>query len=211
MTGLILKDLLNLKKYMKQLGIVLIVFIFIAINLKSPSYVIFMMILITSMMIVTSMAYDESTKWDKYALTMPITKKDLVKSKYALLVILALSGGIISLILGFVISKLTDVSNYKEILLTSFGVTLASLVLFSILLPIIFKMGTEKARIIMLIIFAIPSILATVLSKFLKDFAIALPTEEQIMYLGYASPFIVLLIVFLSYSLSVSILNKKEF
>lgn len=211
MTGLILKDLLNLKKYMKQLGIVLIVFIFIAINLKSPSYVIFMMILITSMMIVTSMAYDESTKWDKYALTMPITKKDLAKSKYALLVILALSGGIISLILGFVISKVTGVSNYEEILLTSFGVTLASLVLFSILLPIIFKMGTEKARIIMLIIFAIPSILVTVLSKYLKDLAITLPTEDQIMYLGYASPFIVLLIVFLSYNLSVSILNKKEF
>jgi len=110
---------------------------------------------------------------------------------------LALSGGIISLILGFVISKLTGVSNYEEILLTSFGVTLASLVLFSILLPIIFKMGTEKARIIMLIIFALPSILVTVLSKYLKDLAI--------------TPFIVLIIVFLSYNLSVSILNKKEF
>lgn len=211
MTGLILKDILNLKKYMKQLGITLMVFIFIAINLKSPSYLIFMMILITSMMIVTSMAYDENTKWDKYALTMPITKKDLVKSKYVLLVIFALSGGIISLIIGFIISKLTGVGNYEEMMLTSGGVALASLVLFSILLPVIFKMGIEKARIIMMIIFALPTILITGLTSFLKDLSIPLPTEEQMRYLGYASPFIVLLILVISYRLSVGILNKKDF
>lgn len=211
MAGLILKDILNLKKYMKQLGITLMVFIFIAINLKSPSYLIFMMILITSMMIVTSMAYDENTKWDKYALTMPITKKDLVKSKYVLLVIFALSGGIISLIIGFIISKLTGVGNYEDMMLTSGGVALASLVLFSILLPVIFKMGIEKARIIMMIIFALPTILITGLASLLKDLSIQQPTEEQIRYLGYSSPFIVLLILVISYRLSVGILNKKDF
>lgn len=211
MTGLILKDLLNLRKYMKQLGLILILYIFLSINFKSPNYIIFMMILLTSMMIVTSMAYDESTKWDKYALTMPITKEDLVKSKYALLVLLALSGGIISIIFGFIISKFIGVTNYKELLLTSGGVALASLFLFSILLPIIFKLGTEKARIFMMLIFAIPAILVTGLSSFLKDLSIPMPTEEQIKYLGYVSPIIVLIFFVISYQISVSILNKKDF
>lgn len=211
MTGLILKDLLNLRKYMKQLGLILILYIFLSINFKSPNYIIFMMILLTSMMIVTSMAYDESTKWDKYALTMPITKEDLVKSKYALLVLLALSGGIISIIFGFIISKFIGVTNYKELLLTSGGVALASLFLFSILLPIIFKLGTEKARIFMMLIFAIPAILVTGLSSFLKDLSIPMPTEEQIKYLGYVSPIIVLIFFVISYQISVYILNKKDF
>jgi hypothetical protein len=170
-----------------------------------------MMILLTSMMIVTSMAYDESTKWDKYALTMPITKEDLVKSKYALLVLLALSGSIISIIFGFIISKFIGVTNYKELLLTSGGVALASLFLFSILLPIIFKLGTEKARIFMMLIFAIPAILVTGLSSFLKDLSIPMPTEEQIKYLGYVSPIIVLIFFVISYQISVYILNKKDF
>lgn len=211
MTGLILKDLLNLRKYMKQLGLILILYIFLSINFKSPNYIIFMMILLTSMMIVTSMAYDESTKWDKYALTMPITKEDLVKSKYALLVLLALSGGIISIIFGFIISKFIGVTNYKELFLTSGGVALASLFLFSILLPIIFKLGTEKARIFMMLIFAIPAILVTGLSSFLKDLSIPMPTEEQIKYLGYVSPIIVLIFFVISYQISVYILNKKDF
>lgn len=211
MTGLILKDLLNLRKYMKQLGLILILYIFLSINFKSPNYIIYMMILLTSMMIVTSMAYDESTKWDKYALTMPITKEDLVKSKYVLLVLLALSGGIISIIFGFIISKFIGVTNYKELLLTSGGVALASLFLFSILLPIIFKLGTEKARIFMMLIFAIPAILVTGLSSFLKDLSIPMPTEEQIKYLGYVSPIIVLIFFVISYQISVYILNKKDF
>mgnify|MGYP000880602443 CR=1 FL=1 len=214
MTGLILKDIINLKKYIKQLGLVLVAFTFIGISLKSPSYIIFMMILFTTMMTVTSMAYDESTKWDKYALTMPISRKDLAKSKYVLLVIFALSGGIISLILGFIISKVTGVGDYKELLLTSGSVSLVSLVLVGILLPIIFKLGTEKARIIMLIIFILPTILITGFSKLIRLFkglSIPQPTEEQIRYLCYASPFIVLLILFISYRLSVGILNKKDF
>lgn len=211
MTGLILKDILNLKKYMKQYVFILVLYVFLSFSFKSTSYIAFMMILITSMMIVTSMAYDESTKWDKYALTMPLTKRDLVLSKYILLVLLALSGGIISIILGFIISKFIGASDYKDMLLTSGAITLVSLLLFSILLPFIFKLGTEKARIIMLVIFAIPAMLITGLASLLKDIPIQQPTEEQIRYLGYASPFIVLLILVISYHLSVGIMNKKDF
>ncbi|WP_313132862.1 ABC-2 transporter permease [Anaerocolumna sp.] len=211
MSGLILKDILNLKKYMKQMGIILIVYLFMSISFKNPNLIVFMMVFVTTMLIVTSMAYDESTKWDKYALTMPITKKDLVKSKYVLLVLLALAGGVISLISAFILSKFIGVSDYEEMLLTSAGVVLASLLLFSIIIPIIFKMGTEKTRIIMIILFAVPTILITGFSKIFKDLNMPQLTAEQVKYLVYASPFIVLLIVFLSYNLSVSILNKKEF
>jgi hypothetical protein len=211
MSGLILKDILNLKKYMKQMGIILIVYLFMSISFKNPNLIVFMMVFVTTMLIVTSMAYDESTKWDKYALTMPITKKDLVKSKYVLLVLLALSGGVISLISAFILSKFIGVSDYEEMLLTSAGVVLASLFLFSIIIPIIFKMGTEKTRIIMIILFAVPTILITGFSKIFKDLNMPQLTAEQVKYLVYASPFVVLLIVFLSYNLSISILNKKEF
>ncbi|MBU5332482.1 ABC-2 transporter permease [Anaerocolumna aminovalerica] len=211
MSGLVLKDILNLKRYMKQMGIILIVYLFMSINFKNPNLILFMMVFVTTMLIVTSMAYDESTKWDKYALTMPITKKDLVKSKYVLLILLALSGGVISLISAFILSRFIGVVDYEEMLLTGGGVVLASLLLFSLLLPIIFKMGTEKARIIMIILFTVPTILITGFSKIIKDLNMPQLTTEQIKYLGYASPFIVLFIVFLSYNLSVSIVNKKEF
>lgn len=211
MSGLVLKDILNLKRYMKQMGIILIVYLFMSINFKNPNLIVFMMVFVTTMLIVTSMAYDESTKWDKYALTMPITKKDLVKSKYVLLILLALSGGVISLISAFILSRFIGVVDYEEMLLTGAGVVLASLLLFSVLLPIVFKMGTEKTRIIMIILFTVPTILITGFSKIFKDFNMPQLTAEQIKYLGYASPFIVLLLVFLSYNLSVSIVNKKEF
>ncbi len=59
MSGLVLKDILNLKRYMKQMGIILIVYLFMSINFKNPNLILFMMVFVTTMLIVTSMAYEE--------------------------------------------------------------------------------------------------------------------------------------------------------
>ena len=82
MKGLIIKDILNLKNYMKQLILVLIFFIAYGIFLKNGTFVGTMITLMLSMQVITTMSYDEYAKWDKYALTMNINRKDIVLSKY---------------------------------------------------------------------------------------------------------------------------------
>lgn len=210
MVGLLLKDIYNLRKYLKQIGISVVVFGLFAINLKNPAYLIGMICMMSSMMVITSMSYDEYAKWDKYALTMPILKKDIVLAKYILLIIMAVSGSFASGILALILSEFMDVQGPKEILFASGYTTLAMLLIFGILIPILYKYGVEKARLIMFAVLGIPILAAMAFVKLMQKLNVPKPGAEQIRMLGYAFPVIVLAVLFLSYNLSVMIYSKKE-
>ncbi len=210
MIGLILKDIYNLKKHAKQYMLMLVVFGLFAFNFKNPSYLIGMIAMMASMLVITSMSYDEYARWDKYALTMPILKKDIVLAKYILLVISLLSGTVLSGAISLVMAMSMKLQDPKETLLTCGIVALVVLLLFCILIPILFKFGVEKARIIMFAVFIIPTFTVAGVIKLMEKLNIPKPGVEQIRMLGYAFPVVVLMVLFLSYNISVSIYNKKE-
>ena len=84
MTGLILKDLLNLKKQGKVYLILIIFYFAIGLVNENSSMFASMMTMVAVLIPITAMAYDERCKWDRYALTMPVSRKDMVMSKYLL-------------------------------------------------------------------------------------------------------------------------------
>jgi hypothetical protein len=210
MVGLLLKDILNLKKYVKQIAFAMVLFVVFGINMKNPPYIIGMMVMMSSMMVITSMGYDEQAKWDKYALTMPILKKDIVLSKYLLLVVTTLIGAGVSLFVSIIMITFLDMGNIKETLLACGIIILIAILSFSLLIPVIFKVGVEKARIMMFIVFGIPSLIILGAFRLIQKYNIPKPSEAQLKMLGYAFPFIVIIIYGISYLISVSIFNKKE-
>lgn len=211
MSGLLLKDFLGLKKYMKQISISLVVFIVISVSLKSSYYLIGMFILMSSMTVFTAMNYDEVAKWDKYALSMPISKSALVTTKYILLIAVTLGGGFVSSIISFVMSLYFKLDKPAEVFLIAGVISGAALTLYSVILPVAFKLGVEKSRLLVAVIFAIPSFFILAYSNMGFGFNIPIPTEQQIKLILYMLPFIITLILFLSYRVSVRILQKKEF
>ena len=100
MKGLLIKDILNMKNYMKQLVLVLIFFIAYGIFLKNGTFVGTMITLMLSMQVITTMSYDEYAKWDKYALTMNINRKDIIISKYIFFTISIIIGIVVGVILS---------------------------------------------------------------------------------------------------------------
>lgn len=211
MTGLLLKDVLGLKRYMKQLGVSLIMFLILSIGLKSSGYFMGMFILMSSMTVLTAMTYDETAKWNKYALAMPLSKSDLAASKYLLLIAITLGGGFISAVISFFMTLYFKQDKPLEVFIISGAISMAALVFHSIILPIAFKLGVEKSRILIAVIFGIPAFLVIAWGNFGFNFGIPLPTENQIKLLLYASPFIAGGILYVSYLISVRILQKKEF
>jgi hypothetical protein len=211
MAGLLLKDVLGLKKYMKQLGVSLIMFFIIAVSFKSPNYLIGMAVLMSSMTLLTAMTYDETAKWDKYALSMPLSKRDLVASKYLLLLGITFGSGLISAVLSLIMALYFKQDKPLEVFVIAGGVCLIALVFCSFMLPIAFKLGVEKSRIFIAVIIGIPTFLLVAYSNLGLDLGIPIPTEQQVKLAIYASPFIAFGILYLSFHLSVSILLKKEF
>lgn len=160
MMGLILKDIYSLRKYfLKQIFYISAMYLILAVTvLHTISFIGCMMIMSIMMMLISSFSIDESAKWDAYALTLPITHRSLVGAKYLLFYgTLVIVGVSTSLICGVV-----DAFTFKEgieIILGSSGAIMALYALVSaIFLPVVYKMGAEKARIVLTLCFIIPFI-----------------------------------------------------
>jgi ABC-type transport system involved in multi-copper enzyme maturation permease subunit len=97
MKGLLLKDLVNLKQQTKIYFIIIAVWLAIALTSKDGSFLGGMICVLSVMLPITTLSYDEKAKWDKYVLSMPIMRKQVVISKYILALALSFIGCVISL------------------------------------------------------------------------------------------------------------------
>ena len=213
MRGLLMKDIYNLSKSVKQLTISLALFFVLAINMKSVTYLVFMMLILSSMLVLTSLSYDEMAKWDKYALTMPIKRSEIVKEKYILFLLLTLTSTFISNVVGIILTNIFELESVKELMMTTISITSGIIILYSILFPVLFKLGVEKGRMMMYVIFAIPIFILTAGSKLLNklNLNITPPTLEEMMKYWYLFPLIMIVVVYVSYRISVGVYEKKEF
>ena len=98
----------------------------------------------------TVMGLDEQSKWERYALTMPFRRRDLVLSKYLLSFCSLFLYGVLYLLLVLLFKH--DPEEMKvSVMLTSVGISIG--ILYSALAyPFLFKLGMEKGRIWYLIL-----------------------------------------------------------
>ncbi|OAA84860.1 ABC-2 transporter permease [Clostridium ljungdahlii] len=214
MNGLILKDLYNLKSSGKSLYIGIVVFSLLnflwGTNMEVWNVFI---ILIGSILVINTMSYDNTAKWDKYALIMPVTRRDVVLSKYLVSIIVIFIGALLATALGF--AQGINKHNLDVIeIFTVNGVAMAGGFLFiSVMLPVIYKFGVEKSRILMLLIFLAPAGEIIVRSKFAKLKLSPLAVQYMhiiLQYLPIMLFLITILVMVVSYSISVKVYGKKD-
>ena len=78
MVGLILKDLMTIQRQIKVQAFVLVFLLVIAIFMQQSSMLLAIIVFIVTIQAITALSYDEQSKWDKYANTLPISKADIV-------------------------------------------------------------------------------------------------------------------------------------
>jgi hypothetical protein len=152
MTGLMLKDLLSLRKASGRIMVILGLYIVIFAAAGNVSFLSAMIILIMTMFIVNTYSYDEMSKWDYYALSLPVTKSQIVLSKYLLTLLFELAGILVS-VLVYLFKNLINTENIMGLC----GISSTAVLMAAILLPLIYKFGTQKARIWMVLLFLLPT------------------------------------------------------
>ncbi len=163
MWGLIIKDLYNLKRQLALYGIIGGVYLAVAGVSGNVSVFIGMIMMFTAMIPLSAIAYDERAKWDKYSLTMPVSRKQIVAGKYLLGLLVLAAGGALSLISVLLMGS-ADVSENLITVAVLLGVCLLYI---SILVPVVFKLGTERARYVMMIIIFVPFLVIVTAAKFM--------------------------------------------
>lgn len=206
MKGLIIKDILNLKNYGRSILFIIGFYGIFAYTINDAGFLGGMIVLLMTMMSVSSFSYDDLAKWDKYALSLPISRKDMVISKYLLSIIFIVLGAVLSFVIVFVISNIKNSVNLWELLLGTYSSSAVAIIFISVLMPLLYKFGVEKSRVMIIAVFAIPTLLVVLLSKL----EIAKPSEEQLMLLLKMSPIIVIAVMMVSLFISYNIYRKKD-
>lgn len=207
MKGLLLKDLFTLRKQGKVYLLLIVFYLFYSIFTKNVSMMSAMIAMLCAIAPITTLAYDENCKWDRYALSMPISKKMMVLSKYVFGLLLILISMVIVAPLSMVVVTYTGEMAFKPAFIILLMVNAIAVLFISVLLPLLFKFGVEKGRLLMFVIFFIPMAIAYVYKKT----NLGLPSKETLTSLGYLSPLLLLIIFLISIAISIRIYEKKEF
>ena len=211
MKGLILKDLYNIGHNAKSLFFTLIFLSICLLPSSGGNGFAITTTIIFGMMTLTTFSLDERSKWAKYALIMPVTRKDYVKAKFVVNFIFSLAGTVTGSIIGS-IGEIVKGTFDPVTLLACGGVGLCLGVFFgSLFIPLIIKWGTEQARMISVVAVAVPSLLIYGLYMLLKVVFGVVFTDSLVIALLIAVPVVVGLICYCSYLISVRLFKLQEF
>ncbi len=202
MGGLILKDLYGLKQQLKIYIIIAVVWLLIAVTTRDMSFFSGLVMMFTFLVPITSLAYDEKSRFDAYVLTMPVKRSDIVLSKY----LLSLICGAVCALAGFFVNVIC-MNDIFETAVVTLILLCVGIFFSSIVLPLLFRFGVEKGRTIMMAVLLLPVILALLFSKF----DVAIPENEFIKYSLLFVPVITAVVFFVSFQISKKIYEKKEF
>lgn len=203
MKALLLKDLMTLSKTLRFLLFFMLIFACIpGLNMGT-----FVMVYCATLP-VTAVAYDERSKWDTYAAMMPYHPRQLVLSKYALGYVAIAMATVLSMLARAVIGAFgidpLQAQDYLLMLLYAMATT----VFIAVMLPLIFRFGAEKGRLVLLIGVAIGfSIFAALAAPLARALAGLTITPLRLFLLVTAA---VVLLNGLSMALSCRLYERKR-
>lgn len=168
MSALLRKDFYVLWKQLKVFLVIILVFSAIPGGYNTVFAVAY-----AAMLPYSCIAYDERSKWDQLAAMMPYSTWQLVLSRYALGWIAAVVACGCSLGLQGIFSVFLDNRVYPSALLVSF---FACITIMAITLPLIFRFGVERGRLIMFFLIFLVCGASGALGAVTDDLSGALPS-----------------------------------
>lgn len=215
MTGLILKDLINLKINFRRFSLIIVIYAGLAMMSKDSSFFSSIFTMLFALLIMSTYSYDEMAKWDVYALTLPISRDNIVQGKYLTALILTSLGtavGSFFTILINIVMKRPSVTAGLDSSLLGAGIIL---LFYCIAMPIITKLGVEKGRYVFLAIYMIPYLCIFLFNSMANKVNVSEDVVRMLQYvwnnIAVILPIILVIAIAISYRISIGIYRKKEF
>lgn len=215
MKGLLLKDFYMTVKYCKSFAVIVAVFLILSLFGDSNLFFVCYPMVIVSMIPISMISYDDREKWDVYCGTLPYTRKQIVQGKY--LTGLIWTG---AMMLGIGIFQMVRMLVRGEFDLSVLGFILEIVLVIGVvtpafLIPLIYKFGIEKGRILNMAVIIIFCVICTAVMQNeemvkLAEMAGTIAGRIPMGLVLAALPVAALGIYWLSCRVSVAIYEKKE-
>ena len=208
MLGLVYKDLMVMRKTLVLYMVIFAVYGYMDIAYNQGGLLIAMVLILSSILPVSSIAYDERCKWDRIANTTPLSRKEIVLAKYLFAIVLT----VFSVAVCFVIYLFDSRMPMTEKLIMCYILIMMGMLYQAILMPVNIKFGAEKGRNIMMAIMFVPVLLVLAVSNTgLVDMsAVTQFLENNEHLLPYIFTAFVVIVYAVSVTLSVKIYENKD-
>ena len=214
--GLITKELVFLKSYKKNL----ILFVILAamlcfLNDSITSFMPVYIPLILGMIATNSFVYDSQANSERYLLSFPLNKKDIIRTKYIYILSFTVLGSILGIVFAIILQSIKDISllNIDDIVSTGVGALFGMMILQMFQIPILIKFGYEKGKFIQMIAIVLIMMVASILLVTpIKITSLSLNEVLDMLkqYGLYIIAIVTVLFYLLSYKISYNLYKKKE-
>lgn len=210
MMGLVKKDFyLSLSMFRAYMLVALVFAVLTFVGIYDLSFFVVYVSVICIMIPVNLFAYDEQARWDKYAAALPGGRAGVVRARYVFTLLACLVSLLFSLSLQLLTALVSGAKDqeWMDLLLSGLLPVAYGCLMNAILLPLLFRFGSQKGRLYLLLALGLGVGLVFGSIGILKE--IGLPLTELALPLA-ALPVVGLLALVPSYFLSLRVFRKKD-
>lgn len=150
MIALLRKDVYLLGK---QVWILLVIALVFSMTPQFASFGTTYLMVVTMTLPLTTLAYDERCRWDKYMAMTPCPPKKIVLSKYVFTLILIFGVLGLTVLIDTAKNQVLGVSyDLAEQMVTRLSVLALVLIVNAVTLPAVYRLGAEKGRLAMMLV-----------------------------------------------------------
>lgn len=213
MKGLIQKDLRVLRQSNRLYLLLIVVYAFItlATDMGFPFYS-SMITVVALLLPMNCFSWDNYSKWDNFALALPLSRKEIVGARYLLLLLVGGGAALLLLVVGTLLGLVQGNLDVGMLIISSFSSLYGAVLINALMMPLMYRFGPEKARLFMLVAIALVAGLVYLAVRLFTDAQVfTIPNAELLLVPGAVILTLVLAgLLALSYFLSCRIYGKKE-
>lgn len=215
MKGLLIKDFYLMKTTVRTYLALLVVFaVLSAVGVYGISMLNTVLMILLIMIPVNAFAYDEQAGWNKYAASTPMGRRGMVNGRYVYVLCIIFAGMVLAAalqVLLFFLGFGEGESLGSMIFSAAASVGAAGGLMNAILLPLIYKFGVQKSRLMLMIIMALTVGIVIGLTAGLDNITELEALGEHTVQLMGAGALLGLLSLVPSALISQSVCRKKDF
>ncbi len=215
MRGLILKDILVMRKSLKTYLLLILFYLILSAAGGLPiSFCLSFIQVLLMVLPLSAFAYDELFHWDKAVFALPLSRQTVVKARYGFLLLLVLISAALSGLLCIFFS-LTGRAELLETLASVLACLGVGMLIPAFMLPLNYKLGRERAQPFLYVFVIGGALVVFALSKFSKYGLVDLSflgsvSDKQAFLLFAAFPPVGLAALWISFHISSAIETRKD-
>lgn len=217
MKGLLIKDWKLIKAQRNVLLLIMAVAVFMTVRSDNQIFGIGYLTFIGALFTLSTISYDEADNGNAFLFAMPVSRKGYVTEKYVFGLLLGGSAWLFGTLLTIAVVMIRDAALLPDMMRMALLLWPLLFGLLAVMFPFQLKFGGEKGRIMIVAVIGLICLAAFAVEKAAEMFHIDLAGlqkylpdmgRDMMTALAVGAGLVVL---YVSYRISVSIMNKKEF